>query len=66
MTSYQDGEGVYITSKEALSLSRLRFSIKNHKLSSLTEMGIVWVHERGQYEIIDKKKWLLAKIRYDI
>jgi hypothetical protein len=33
---------------------------------SHTELGVQWVAERGQYQIIDKKKWMLTKIKYGI
>ena len=30
------------------------------------ELGVQWVAERGQYKIVNKKRWLLTKIKYEI
>lgn len=34
--------------------------------ATLEEMGLQWIFQRGQYQIIDRKLWFLAKIKYGI
>jgi hypothetical protein len=56
----------YLTYQESILLNNIRFSIKKLKLGTVDEMGLEWIHERQQYQIVDKKLWLLAKIKYGI
>ena len=30
------------------------------------QLGVQWIAERGQFQIMNKKKWILTKIKYGI
>ena len=53
---------IYLKQKEADDLSM--FLLETNILC--TEVGIKWVAQRGQYQIMDEKMWFLAKIKYGI
>ena len=53
---------IYLKQKEADDLSM--FLLETGILC--TEVGIKWVAQRGQYQIMDEKMWFLAKIKYGI
>jgi hypothetical protein len=51
---------VYLKQKEADDFSN--FLLETGILC--TEFGVKWVAQRGQYQIIDRYKWFLSKIKY--
>ena len=57
---------IYLTYKEALHLDRLRIFYGIYNFTPLYRMGLTWIFERGQYQIVDKKLWFLTKIKYGI
>lgn len=38
----------------------------NFEWKILDEMGLQWIWPEKQYKIMDKNRWLLAKIKYGI
>lgn len=57
----------YLTTVQAQQVFLI---IHNLSLSHLRphqrQMGIEWVYQRDQYMIVDKKKWLFAKLKYGL
>ena len=54
----------YLTYKEANHLDKLRIFYGSYNFTPLYRMGLTWIFERGQYQIVDEKLWMLAKIKY--
>jgi hypothetical protein len=57
---------IYLSQKEHDNLEK--WMVNNLPSSSGIhyELGVLYVYTRGQYKIINKKKWFLAKIKYGI
>lgn len=58
LTTVQTQQIFLIIHNLSLSLS--------HPRPHQRQMGIEWVYERDQYMIVDKKKWLFAKLKYGL
>jgi hypothetical protein len=52
----------YLTVYETLRLT----NILPYSVTAWNELGLQWIFQRGQYQIVNKKKWFLAKIKYGI
>ena len=57
---------IYLTYKEATHLDKMRLIFGGYNFISLHKMGLKLIFERGQYQVVDNKLWLLAKIKYGI
>ena len=55
---------IYLTDEEVKSLRTNSMLLFSNTL--WCEMGLKWIYERGQYQIVDKKQWMLTKIKYGI
>lgn len=57
----------YLCHEETIQLMKIlnSASIRN-EWDMLDEIGLQWVYQRGQYQIMDKKKWFIGKIKYGI
>lgn len=55
---------IYLTDEEAKSLRTNGMLLFSN--TPWREMGLQWIYERGQYQIVDKKQWMLTKIKYGI
>jgi hypothetical protein len=54
----------YLTFGEYESL-RLNKSLP-YSITAWNELGLQWIFQTGEWQIVNKKKWFLAKIKYGI
>ena len=59
------GSEKYLSNIEALNLRRILMSTSiSSEWSLLDEIGLQWIYQRGQYQIINNKLWLFGKLKY--
>ena len=53
---------IYLNQKEADDFTM--FLLETGAETPCTEFGVKWVAQRGQYQVFDRYKWFLAKIKH--
>jgi hypothetical protein len=56
----------YLNTQQTHNLFLLRNKLQLFDRQTLSEMGLEWVYQRIQYQIVDEKKWLFARLKYGI
>jgi hypothetical protein len=59
------GGNVYLTEEEAAGLLFMQFNVAIPR-EDLNTLGVKWLHKENCYVIVDKKRWLLSKLKYGL
>ena len=56
----------YLTSQQASRVFLIRHKLTPFDSQPLSKMGLEWVYQRDQYQIVNEKLWCLTRLKYGI